>query len=109
MATPKPSSNFDREQREQSLEPEQSRKAESDQQPAPTPFDNPWLLPILLIGLALWFSYDGWLNPETKSILFNRICAPISALAALWLMRGAVRETRLRREGEQSGQTGASS
>ncbi|HME71034.1 MAG TPA: hypothetical protein VKM54_14360 [Myxococcota bacterium] len=97
---PEPSSNFD---------PEPARRAASHEKPAPTPFDNPWLLPILLVGFALWFSYDGWLNPNTKSILFNRICAPISALAALWFTRGALRENRLRRENEQRGQTGARS
>jgi len=91
------------------VDPEPSHKSASASKPAPTPFDNPWLLPVLLIGFALWFSYDGWLNPNTKSILFNRICAPILALAALWSTRGALRETRLRRESEQRGQTGAPS
>jgi hypothetical protein len=100
MPTPEPSSNFD---------PEQTRKTASDGKPAPTPFDNPWLLPILLIGFALWFSYDGWLNPNIKSVLFNRIGAAILALAAFWSTRGALRESRLRRENEQRGQTGASS
>ena len=95
---PEPSSNFDPES-----------KAVSSEKPAPTPFDNPWLLPILLFGFALWFSYDGWLNPDTKSILFNRIGALIWALAGLWSLRGALRENRLRRENEQRGQTGARS
>jgi hypothetical protein len=97
---PEPSSNFD---------PEPTPKAASGEKPAPTPFDNPWLLPILLIGFALWFSYDGWLNPNIKSVLFNRICAPISALAALWSVRGALREHRLRRENERDSQTGVRS
>jgi hypothetical protein len=73
--------------------------------PAPTPFDNPWLLPILLIGFALWFSYDGWLNPNIKSIWFNRICAPIAAMAALWSGRGALRENKARREAEERSRT----
>ena len=92
---PEPSSNFDPES-----------KAVSSAKPAPTPFDNPWLLPILLFGFALWFSYDGWLNPKMKFILFNRIGAPILALAALWSLRGALREKRLRRENRKNGQTG---
>ena len=29
-------------------------KAAEREKPAPTPFDNPWLLPTLLIGFALW-------------------------------------------------------
>jgi hypothetical protein len=87
------------------LDPEPTEKAARDGKPAPTPFDNPWLLPILLTGFAFWFAYDGWLNPNIKSILFNRICAPIAALGALWAIRGALRETRLSREKEQDGRT----
>jgi len=75
-------------------------KAAEREKPAPTPFDNPWLLPTLLIGFALWFSYDGWLNPNIKSIMFNRICAPIFAALALWSLWGARKEHRARREHE---------
>jgi hypothetical protein len=89
MPTPEPSPPFDA---------QKNSNAANDGKRAPTPFDNPWLLPILLIGLALWFSYDGWLNPNTKSVLFNRVCAPIWALWALWSTRTALRESRLRRE-----------
>ena len=90
---PEPSPNVD---------PEPRGKADRER-PAPTPFDNPWLLPILLTGFALWFSYDGWLNPNIKSILFNRICAPIFAALALWSLWGARKEHRARRESERAG------
>jgi hypothetical protein len=85
------------------LDPEPGGKAADREKPAPTPFDNPWLLPILLVGFALWFSYDGWLNPNIKSILFNRICAPIFAVLALWSLWGARREHKARRESEERG------
>jgi hypothetical protein len=29
---------------------------------APTPFDGPFAAPLLFLGLALWFAYDGWWN-----------------------------------------------
>jgi hypothetical protein len=93
---PEPASNLD---------PKPSRRDANHDKPAPTPFDNPWLLPILLTAFALWFSYDGWLNPNTKSITFNRICAPISAAAALWTAWGALRESRARRENEERSRT----
>jgi len=99
MSTPEPSSPLD---------PQKPSDQAEDGKRAPTPFDNPWLLPILLIGLALWFSYDGWLNPNTKSVLFNRLLAPIWALAALWSTRTALRESRLRRETLPRGPTSGS-
>ncbi len=91
------------------MDPEPTSRATTRESPAPTPFDNPWLLPILLTGFALWFAYDGWLNPNIKSIMFNRIGAPILALLALWSMRGALREKRLRRENREHGPTGGRS
>jgi hypothetical protein len=44
--------------------------------PAPTPFDHPLFLPVLLCGLMLWFGYDGWLNTDPEMMehrTFNRV------------------------------------
>ncbi len=41
------------------------------------PFDHPWFLPGLLYAFAVWFGYDGWLNPNIKSVTFNRVMAPL--------------------------------
>jgi hypothetical protein len=46
--------------------------AEAAQRPPATPFDNPWFLPVVLLGLALWFGWDGWFNQEMEWIKFNR-------------------------------------
>ena len=43
--------------------PDQAPETPQDgEEHAPTPFDHPLFLPVLLGGLALWFGYDGWLN-----------------------------------------------
>jgi len=48
---------------------------ETDEAPAPTPFDHPLFLPALLFAFALWFGYDGFLNTDPdmmKHQTFNR-------------------------------------
>lgn len=57
---------------------------------APTPFDGPYFVPVLLAGMALWFAYDGFLNPErldpqasiSKYLAFNQWGSAALALAA---------------------------
>ncbi len=49
-----------------------------------SPFDYPFTFPGLLLAIGLWFGYDGWLNPETKSIGFNRIMFVVFMVACLW-------------------------
>jgi hypothetical protein len=68
--------------------------AESDEEYAPTPFDNPFFLPVLLIGFTIWFTYDGWFNAEMEWIKFNRIGAGICLLLAIWFTAKAIRERR---------------
>src|SRR5208337_1577142 len=97
MSTPGPAMHSD---------PEPTGNPKADSERAPTPFDNPWLLPILLVGFALWFFYDGWFNPNIKAVMFNRIGAPLLALAAAWAVRGALRDQRLRREKAKPSGTG---
>ncbi|MBW2293788.1 MAG: hypothetical protein JRG94_15960, partial [Deltaproteobacteria bacterium] len=40
------------------------REPEEMEEQAPTPFDHPLFLPVLLSGLTLWFGYDGWINQD---------------------------------------------
>jgi hypothetical protein len=61
---------------------------------ASTPFDHPYFLPALLIAFTVWFGYDGWLNPDTQSILFNRWGFVILLPMAAWFTLQAVRERR---------------
>ncbi len=55
---------------------------------APTPFDGPYFVPVLLLGMSLWFAYDGFLNPErldpdaslSRYLAFNQWGAAVLAL-----------------------------
>jgi hypothetical protein len=83
-------------------EPEESRDGsafspedgDSGEEYSPTPFDNPFFLPALLIGFAIWFIYDGWFNPDMEWIQFNRVGAAVFSLLAVWFTAKAVRERR---------------
>jgi len=83
-------------------EPEQPRNpdsvseevGDSEEEYTPTPFDNPFFLPVLLIGFSLWFIYDGWFNPDMEWIKFNRIGAAILSVLAIWFTVKAIRERR---------------
>ena len=47
----------------------QSANAETTgetEEQAPTPFDHPFFLPVLLTGLMFWFGYDGFLNDDPE-------------------------------------------
>jgi hypothetical protein len=61
---------------------------------APTPFDNPFFLPVVLIGFAIWFIYDGWFNPEMEWIRFNRGGALVTSVLAAYYTWRAVQERR---------------
>ena len=69
-------------------------EADSEEEYAPTPFDNPFFLPVLLIGFTVWFIYDGWFNPEMEWIKFNRVGATVCSLLAIWFTFRAIRERR---------------
>jgi hypothetical protein len=45
---------------------------ETEDDDAPTPFDHPAFLPVLMCAIALWFGYDGWFNESIESVRFNR-------------------------------------
>ena len=47
-----------------------------EEAPAPTPFDHPLFLPVLLFAFSLWFGYDGFLNDDPDMMehqTFNRV------------------------------------
>ncbi|MCC6643035.1 MAG: hypothetical protein IT386_17880 [Deltaproteobacteria bacterium] len=62
------------------------------------PFDHPWFLPGLLYAFAVWFGYDGWLNPNIKSVTFNRVMAPLWLAGAIYYTIQNLRDQRRRRE-----------
>ena len=85
-------------------DPDQKRDQEAGEgegdEDASTPFDNPWFLPVVLLGFALWMAYDGFLNQEFLAkagtedawhIAFNRWGAVVAGLAGAWLAARALR------------------
>jgi hypothetical protein len=82
-------------------QPDESRSpvgAGDDDEVAPTPFDNPFFLPVILIGFAIWFTYDGWFNPEMDWIKFNRGGAVVTTLLGAYYTWKAIRERRAERK-----------
>lgn len=83
-------------------EPDDARdehQDDGDEEIASTPFDNPFFLPVILIGFAVWFTYDGWFNPDMEWIKFNRVGALVTAVLGAYYTWRAVQERR--REAEQ--------
>jgi hypothetical protein len=87
-------------------DPSQST-AEAEQVPveleeqAPTPFDHPFFLPVLLTGLTLWFGYDGWINTDPdmlEHVTFNRVGAAVLFAGALYTGINGYREWKEERE-----------
>ena len=74
-----------------------------------TPFDYPLVSPIFLFVLAAWFGYDGWFNPETKSIMFNRIVFGFLLVGALWTLSVDLRIMRREREKKEAAEQAAKS
>lgn len=55
--------------------------------PPPTPFDHPFFLPVILLGLTLWFGYDAYLNQDPEMLehlAFNRFGFRLLLGATLW-------------------------
>ena len=77
-------------------EPNDGDEYEEDEGPT-NPFDNPYFIPVGLFLFALWFGYDGWFNPNIKSVMFNRVCFPIALSLSLFLGYRAYRESRASR------------
>jgi hypothetical protein len=70
---------------------------------APTPFDNPFFLPVILIGFAIWFIYDGWFNPDMEWIRFNRSGAVITSVLGAYYTWRALQERRRSAEQQSPG------
>jgi hypothetical protein len=89
----------------QALKPQAQPEA-----PPPTPFDHPLFLPVILSGLALWFGYDGWFNPEMADHLtFNRYGFGVLLLGAIWYGYKGLQEMKEAREAEGRGGDSSSS
>ena len=66
-------------------EPEDQHDGPPEEGPAPTPFDHPLFLPVLLTGLMLWFGYDGWFNPEMEEHrTFNQVGFVVLLIGAIY-------------------------
>jgi hypothetical protein len=86
-----------------SREPDDDESDEELEDAPRNPFDNPYFLPVLLLGLSLWFGYDGWFNADEhmqKYRLFNQIGFAVLVLGGIWSLVRARRETRGARERE---------
>ncbi len=84
--------------------PEESEHGENAEEAAPTPFDHPLFLPILLTGLTLWFGYDGWLNDDPEMlehVTFNRVGFGLLLCGAIYYGIQGYRECQeMRDEGD---------
>ncbi len=81
-------------------EPE-SEATPEDEEVAPTPFDHPLFLPVLLGGLTLWFGYDGWLNDDPgmqEHLTFNRVGFGVLLCGAIYTGIQGFREWKQDRE-----------
>ena len=68
-----------------------------------TPFDHPFFLPAILLGLSLWFFWDGFVVPMEEHLTFNRWGFAVLATLTLWFGRRAILEMREDRENEEGG------
>jgi hypothetical protein len=68
---------------------------------APTPFDNPFFLPVLLWAGAAWFGYDIVTDAEAYQNypLFNQGGLALLSVLAIYFTRSAIKEKRAEREG----------
>ena len=61
------------------------------------PFDNPYFLPVLLAGFALWCGWDGFLSDKfldrPGTLWFNRIAFLLLGSISAWMTLRARRET----------------
>lgn len=70
--------------------------AEDDDEPVETPFDHPLFLPIVLLGLSLWFFWDGFVVPMEDHLTFNRAGFAVLGVATLWFGYKGIKEMRER-------------
>lgn len=79
---------------------ERGGERDGEDERAPTPFDNPFFLPILLWAFALWFAWDIATDAEAyrKYPLFNQVGAGVCALGALYFTWSAIKERRAKKQ-----------
>jgi hypothetical protein len=75
-----------------------------DDEPMETPFDHPLFLPAVLLGLSLWFFWDGFVVPMEGHLAFNRWGFAVLAVATAWFGYRGLREMRQSRTDDQDDQ-----
>jgi hypothetical protein len=75
---------------------------EHDDEPVETPFDHPLFLPVVLLGLSLWFLWDGFIVPMEDHLAFNRWGFAVLATATAYFGYKGIRELRETRERKQT-------
>jgi len=65
---------------------------EEDEEYAPTPFDNPFFLPVMLLVFCVWFIYDGWFNADMEYIRFNQVGAGVTLVLGVYFTLKAFKE-----------------
>jgi hypothetical protein len=73
---------------------------EEGEGPSPTPFDNPFFLPVVLWALAVWFAWDVVTGAEAyqKYPMFNIGGLVILTPAAIYFTWSAIKERRAKSE-----------
>ena len=73
---------------------------EEEDQPASTPFDNPFFLPVLLWAFAAWFGWDIVTDAEAYQNypLFNQGGFALLSVLAIYFTWSAIKEKRAERE-----------
>ncbi len=78
----------------------QSDDGDEEDRLAPTPFDNPFFLPVLLWAFAGWFAFDIVTNAQAyqDNPKFNEYGLLVMGALALYFTWSAVKEKRAERE-----------
>jgi hypothetical protein len=72
---------------------EQGDEVEELEDEPSNPFDNPYFLPVLLAGFALWCGWDGFVSDKflerPGTLWFNRVMFVLLGAGAAWLFHKA--------------------
>ena len=72
-----------------------------EDEPMETPFDHPLFLPAVLLGLSLWFFWDGFVVPMEGHLAFNRWGFAVLAVATAWFGYRGFKEMRQARSDDR--------
>ena len=92
-------SEDERNQAEEQAGSLQETSSQEEDEPVETPFDHPLFLPVVLLGLSVWFFYDGFLNQDPdmlEHLTFNRGGFAILSVGAAWFGYKGLKEMRER-------------